>query len=101
MRYKCQKSDCKKEFEKASHRLQHEKDSHKQEPTIEQLKIAWNDVFHCYDFTPSRSEALEKLLDLRIKKTTWIGLKENELRFSIDLCLDELKKGWRIKESSK
>lgn len=63
------------------------------QPEIEEIKRALDDVFINFDFTPSRSEALEKLIQLRTRKTIWSGKEENDLRFSIDKFLEEFRKG--------
>lgn len=65
------------------------------QPTIEEIKSAWNEFFQVIDIAGARSDALRNLIDLRKAKTTWIGAEENDFMFKINQFLDEWCAGWR------
>ena len=45
----------------------------------------------------AKESAAARLIELRKKKTTWVFLDENALRFKIDGVLDHIAPGWRLK----
>lgn len=57
------------------------------QPTIDELKAAVDNLSQCLGIAGSQSEAMQHLSALRNRKTTWCGKEENELRFIIDIAL--------------
>lgn len=45
----------------------------------------------------AKESAVERLIELRKQKTTWVFSDENSLRFKIDRVLDQIAPGWRLK----
>jgi hypothetical protein len=65
------------------------------EPHIDDLVRAQNAVCYALDGAGSLASALNEMIELRCRKTTWVGKFENDTRSCIDNMLDELAPGWR------
>lgn len=58
------------------------------QPTDEELHQAWTDAINLEGQSAPFSSAIQKLKELRNKRSTWYGEKENELRRSLNDYLD-------------
>ena len=61
-----------------------------------QLQDEVDTFFQCYDIIPARSSALQNIRILRDKKTTWLGIEENELRIKVDRLLRSVKEPYPL-----
>jgi hypothetical protein len=57
------------------------------QPSIQQLQDAWTAAIHAQDIPGARAQTLAELSRLRFERTTWFGERENSLRVSLDLYL--------------
>lgn len=58
------------------------------EPTLSELLAAFNDAIISEGIAGAQAETRQILDNLRKKKTTWIGEKENNLRYVLDEYLN-------------
>ena len=63
--------------------------SQNNQPTIEELQNAWTEALSSQDIIGARGETREALIQLRKRKTTWVGEAENNLRFALDNYLGQ------------
>jgi len=54
------------------------------QPTMTELQIAWTDAIENEDIPTTSLPTLTKLIEIRKKKTTWIGEFENNFRETLD-----------------
>ena len=57
------------------------------EPSIDELNKLWTAAIECSDCIGASSQLLRDLYDARMKKHSWVGPKENQLRFALDSYL--------------
>jgi hypothetical protein len=58
------------------------------QPTIQELQTAWTIAIELEGIAGAQSQAKVDLKRIRDRKHTWVGDKENQLRFAIDRYLD-------------
>ena len=61
MSYKCRNINCKREFDKASHRNQHEKDAHNQAANLLLLKLEIEQICDDVKYAKDAKIAIQKL----------------------------------------
>jgi len=57
------------------------------EPTLEQLSLAWTYTLQSEGIAGAHSDDLIKLKAMRDSKFTWFGKRENDLRIALDKYL--------------
>ena len=66
------------------------------EPSIDELNKLWTAAIECSDCIGASSQLLRDLYDERMKKHSFVGKKECELRFALDAYLYD--NGYRVYE---
>ena len=59
------------------------------QPTYDELQAAWTEAIHAHGIPGANAEAMQRLISLRNKKTTWLGKQENDLRYALDAYISE------------
>lgn len=57
------------------------------QPSNDELQTAWTDCIHAQGIPGAFGDAVQRLRALREQRTTWFGVKENELRVALDKYL--------------
>jgi hypothetical protein len=60
------------------------------EPTNEELSSAWTAAIICFDDLVARSDAMEKLRELRNRRTTFYGVGKTDLMVALDKFISEM-----------
>ena len=54
------------------------------QPSNEELHAAWTAALHAEGIPGAKAETMQRLVELRERRSTWFGSQENNLRVALD-----------------